>query len=111
MSEAADATGQSDTTAAAALPATVEQCHELIVQLTQQLAQVLAVNALLQERLELNSRDSSKPPSSDGPGAGGNRTQRRASQRKRGAQKGHPRAYRALLPEAQVQEVVSLSAV
>lgn len=106
MSEAADATGQTDTTAAAALPATVEQCHELIVQLTQQLAQMLAVNALLQERLELNSRNSSKPPSSDGPGAGGNRAQRRASQRKRGAQKGHPGAYRALLPEAQVQEVV-----
>ena len=54
-----------------------------IALLTEQLTLVL-------ERLSLNSRNSSKPPSSDGPGAGMNRAQRRASERKRGAQKGHP---------------------
>ncbi len=90
MSEASNVTGQSDTGAAAARPATVEQCHELIVQLTQQLAQVLAVNALLQERLELNSRNSSKPPSSDGPGTG-NRAQRRASLAQARGPEGAPR--------------------
>ena len=60
--------------------------------------------ALLKERLKLDSRNSSKPPSSDGPG-GGNRAQRRASARKRGAQKGHPGAFRELLPESQVDAV------
>jgi transposase len=59
---------------------------------------------LLQERLKLDSRNSSKPPSSDGPGSG-NRAQRRASQRKRGAQKGHPGVYRELLPVADVDAV------
>ena len=58
----------------------------------------------LQERLKVDSRNSSKPPSSDGPG-GGNRAQRRASQRKRGAQKGHPGAYLELVPEAEVNGV------
>jgi len=76
-----------------AKPATVEQCHELIDMM-----------ALLQERLKLDSRNSSKPPSSDGPGSG-NRAQRRASQRKRGAQKGHPGSFRALLPVAEVDAV------
>jgi len=60
--------------------------------------------ALLQERLKLDSRNSSKPPSSDGPG-GSNRAQRRTSERKRGAQKGHAGSYRALLAEAEVASV------
>jgi transposase len=68
-----------------------------------QLSQLREQMALLQERLKLDSRNSSKPPSSDGPGA--NRAQRRASQRKRGAQKGHPGAFRALLPESEVDAV------
>jgi transposase len=69
-----------------------------------QIGQLREQMALLQERLKLDSRNSSKPPSSDGPGAG-NRAQRRASLRKRGAQKGHPGAFRSLLPEAQVDAV------
>lgn len=43
--------------------------------------------------------------SSDGPGSGGNRAARRASQRKRGAQKGHPGSFRALLDESKVSAV------
>jgi transposase len=88
---------------APAKPATVEQCHALIDAMALQLSQLREQMALLQERLKLDSRNSSKPPSSDGPGA--NRAQRRASQRKRGAQKGHPGAFRALLPESEVDAV------
>ena len=48
-------------------------------------------------------------PSSDGPGSP-NRAQRRASQRQRGAQKGHPGSYRALVEEAQVDQIVDCPA-
>jgi len=92
-------------------PATLELCHQLI---EEQVAQIESLShrllaqeealALLQEKLKLNSRNSSKPPSSDGP-LGPNRAARRASVRKRGAQKGHPGSYRELLPEAEVDAV------
>lgn len=94
-----------------AKPGTLEQCHQMIEALSahnEQLRQRLAGQeeqmAVLQEQLKLNSRNSSKPPSSDGPGRP-NRAQRRASTRKRGAQKGHPGAYRELLPEAAVDAI------
>jgi hypothetical protein len=48
-------TGQPD------LPETVEACHGMIRHLMQRLE-------ALEERVNLNSRNSSKPPSSDGPG-------------------------------------------
>lgn len=85
-------------------PATVEQCHLVIDALAAELAVLRGQVVVLQERLALDSRNSSKPPSSDGPGRG-NRAQRRASARKRGGQKGHPGAFRALVPEAQVDRV------
>ena len=87
-----------------AKPSTVAQCHAVIDNLAQQLAVLPEQVALLQERVKLDSRNSSKPPSSDSPAAG-NRAQRRASERKRGAQKGHPGAFRALVPEAEVNGV------
>lgn len=99
-------------------PATLELCHQLIeeqvAQIEKQAMQIESLShrllaqeeslALLQEKLKLNSRNSSKPPSSDGP-LGPNRAARRASVRKRGAQKGHPGSYRELLPEAEVDAV------
>ncbi len=85
-------------------PDTLAQCHAVIDTLGQQLAQLREQVAWLQERVKLDSRNSSKPPSSDGPG-GGNRAQRRASERKRGAQPGHKGSYRAMLPEAQVDAI------
>ena len=95
---------------APAKPACVQQCHEVIdaqarqiESLTQRLLHQEEQLALLQERLKLVSRNSSKPPSSDGPTS--NRAQRRASARQRGAQKGHPGSFRALLPEAEVDAV------
>lgn len=87
-----------------AKPATVPECHAVIEALALEVGQLREQMAWLQERLKVDSRNSSKPPSSDGPGSG-KRPQRRASQRKRGAQKGHPGAYRELLPDAEVDAV------
>jgi transposase len=87
-----------------AKPATLPECHAVIEALALEVGQLREKMAWLQERLKVDSRNSSKPPSSDGPGSG-SRAQRRASQRKRGAQKGHAGAYRALLPEAEVDGV------
>jgi len=61
-------------------PLTLAQCHEIIAGLSmqvgvlsQQLVQRDELLAMPQERLKLDSSTSSKPPSSDGPGSGGNR--------------------------------------
>lgn len=86
-------------------PATLEDCHRVIDAMGIELAQLREQMKLLQERLKLDSRNSSKPPSSDGPG-GGNRAQRRASARRRGAQVGHAGKFRALLDESQVDRIV-----
>src|SRR5437868_14785453 len=60
--------------------------------------------AELKERLNQNSQNSSRPPSSDGPQV--KRTPPRApSGRKRGAQPGHPVHSRALVPVEAVEEV------
>jgi transposase len=80
------------------LPQTVPECHAVIGQLMERVR-------LLEERIHLDSNNSSKPPSSNGPGAL-NRAQRRASQRKRGAQPGHKGHSRAMLDEAEVDRLV-----
>ena len=94
------------------LPATLAECHALILAQAHQIelslhciAQFEDQLALVQERLSLDSKNSSLAPSSDGP-ASPNRAQRRASGRKRGAQVGHKGSYRALLDQAQVDDVV-----
>jgi transposase len=86
-------------------PQTLAQCYEVIDTLVRLVAELQQQIAWLQERVKLDSKTSSKPPSSDGP-ASGNRAQRRASGRKRGAQKGHPGSFRALLAEEQIDQVV-----
>ena len=109
--DAADVAGTAGAQTPGLAPLTRAQYHEVVARLAAQNADLQALNAelqvlvaVLQERLKLDSTNSSKPPSSDGPG-GGNRAQRRASQRKRGAQKGHPGAFRAVLPEEQVHGI------
>jgi len=84
---------------------TLPQCHEVIVRLAAEVDDLRSLVAVLQERIKLDSTNSSKPPSSDGPG-GGNRKQRRASQRARGAQKGHKGSFRALLDESKVDQII-----
>jgi transposase len=85
-------------------PMTLPECHAVIEMQSLQIEQLREQVAIVQERLKLDSRNSSKPPSSDGPGRV-NRAQRRASERKRGAQKGHPGSLRKLVPEAEVTSV------
>ena len=57
-----------ETVASAALPHTVAECHALIQAQAVQLHALQAQVSLLQERVDLDSRNSSKPPSQDGPG-------------------------------------------
>jgi transposase len=82
----------------AQLPQTVPECHAVIAQLLERVK-------LLEERANLDSNNSSKPPSSNGPGSM-NRAQRRASVRKRGAQLGHKGHTRAMLDESDVHQLV-----
>ncbi|WP_374701322.1 DUF6444 domain-containing protein [Chitinimonas sp. BJB300] len=89
---------------ATTLPVTLEACHALIRQQGATLQQLLTRLAELEERLKLDSRTSSKPPSSDGPGAG--KRQRPASANPRGAQPGHKGSYRVPLPTAQLDRIV-----
>ena len=76
-----------------------------IEQLRLQLTALSTELAQLRERIGRSSRNSSKPPSSDGPGfkppARG-----KGSGRKRGGQPGHPGAGPELLPIERVDEVV-----
>lgn len=85
-----------------AKPQTLAQCHEVIDTLGQQLAQLREQVAWLQERVKLDSRNSSKPPSSD---VAGTSRPRRSSERKRGGQPGHKGTYRTLLDEGEVDAV------
>ncbi len=80
------------------LPQTVDECHSVIALLIERVR-------LLEERVRLDSSNSSKPPSSDGPGKP-NRAQRRASERKRGAQPGHKGHLREMLDEGQVDRLI-----
>jgi transposase len=89
-----------------AVASRLAQCLEIIAAQAGEIAQLREEMALLQERLRLDSKNSSKPPSSNGPGSGGNRAQRRASERARGAQKGHKGTFRAMLDEAEVDRVI-----
>jgi transposase len=78
-----------------------------IAEQAEEIATLKAQVAELLEKLNQNSSNSHKPPSSDPPG---NRKQRRAKakedRRKRGGQKGHKGSQRELLPPEQVDKFV-----
>jgi len=61
--------------------------------------------AILRERLNRNSRNSSRPPFSDGPDVPRKPHRRAKSGRKRGAQPGHEGMTRKLVPVERVKEV------
>jgi len=79
-----------------------------VAELEKQVVQLLAVIDELRQRLQQNSRNSSKPPSSDGyrkpPAETKDRSLRKRSGRKPGGQDGHEGAHleRVEVPDAQV---------
>src|SRR5436305_11481552 len=81
--------------AQAAILALVQQYEQRLQALQQQVAQ-------LTERLNQNSTNSSRPPSSDPPHVK-RRPPSPSSGRKRGGQPGHARQQRPLVPPARVQ--------
>ena len=92
----------------------VDPRDEIIAELQRQLAerdaiiaQLRAEIADLKEKLGKSSRNSSKPPSSDSPGTGRakKRSHRKPSGKKRGAQPGHPKHGRPLVPESELDEI------
>ena len=75
------------------------------------LARVQVLEALVQDlqaRLAANSSNSSRPPSSDGPGAAPPPKPAPPSARPRGAQPGHPKHERRLLPPERVTQTTTL---
>jgi transposase len=85
-----------------------EELAELRRQLAERdtiIAQLRAELAALKEVLAKSSQNSSKPPSSDGPGAKA-RPKKSPSGRKPGGQPGHKRHERVLVPPDKVYEVV-----
>jgi transposase len=79
--------------------------QEQIEELRSQLTALATELASLRERIGRSSRNSSKPPSSDGPGSKPPE-RRKGSGRKRGGQPGHPGSGPELLPIERVDEVV-----
>ena len=73
-----------------------------------QIALLTAQLAKVTERLGRSSKNSHLPPSSDGPGSGGQGKPGGKSGRKRGGQKGHRGSSRALLPPERVDRFVNL---
>lgn len=79
--------------------------QEFVLVLVAHVQALEAEIAGLRERVNRNSRNSSRPPSSDGPEVPRKPCQRAKSGRKRGGQKGHKGAKRKLIPVEQVKEV------
>jgi transposase len=89
----------------AELEAQLAERDRRIEELSAQVASLLRRVAELEERLRTSSRNSSKPPSSDGP-AVTPRPKKRPSGRKPGGQAGHKRHHRELVPTEEVNAVV-----
>ena len=86
---------------------TYEELLEENRTLKEQVAELLARVAELEARLGMNSRNSSKPPSSDPPNVAA-RPKKKPSGRKRGGQPGHKGTTRQLLPPDKADRIVEL---
>ena len=83
------------------LPSALARIAELVVVIEKQAVRI----AELEEKLRQNSSNSSKPPSSDGPGSKPARTPKKKSGRKPGGQPGHAKRERTLLPAEQARHL------
>jgi transposase len=94
------------------LPVEVQEyIHTLATRVAALEAIVLRLEATVQhltERLQQDSRTSSRPPSSDPPQAAGKRPRRGPSGRRPGGQPGHEGQARALVPVEEVDVVISV---
>lgn len=97
---------RSDLEALMSLEARERIAQEQIAALQEEVAALKALVAALQEKLGLNSGNSSLPPSSDRPGNKPKRKQKGKSGRKRGGQKGRKGKARELLPPEEVTHSV-----
>lgn len=92
--------------------ARIQDLEQAVVALTQQTAALSKEAEQARERLNQNSHNSNRPPSSDPPGSAGASSSRNKGGggrgRKRGGQPGHRGHHRDLLPEAHVDQVVDL---
>ncbi len=77
--------------------------QEFLLSLLAQVQSLQAEVTELRERVNRTSRNSSQPPSSDGPGVAAHPRRRGQSQRQRGGQPGHQGAPRKLVSSAQLQ--------
>jgi transposase len=80
--------------------------QEEIEQLRAQFTALATELANLRERIGRSSRNSSKPPSNDGPGFKPPERRKGSGRKRRGGQPGHPGAGPVLLPMERVDEVV-----
>ena len=81
--------------------------RELVLEQAAQIAALATRVAQLEEQKGRSSRNSSKPPSSDGSGfKPKGKGKSKGSGRKRGGQEGHPGAGRDLLPSKKCKEVI-----
>lgn len=86
-------------------PETLEEAQSIIEKLCEVVRDLAARLEELEEQIGRSSGNSSQPPSQDSPKQRAERNQKKPSERKQGAQPGHPKPQRALLPEDQVTRV------
>lgn len=91
----------------ARLEALVAEQRATIAEQRATIAELKARVATLEEKLRLSSQNSSKPPSSDGPAAP-QRPKKGPSSRKAGAQPGHTKHERELVPASDVNKMVEI---
>jgi transposase len=86
-------------------PATLEEAHQVIDQLWSIVRALRERVESLEEQLKVDSSNSSKAPSSDSAEKRAQRRKKPRSNRRRGAQPGHPKHERELVPESEVDEI------
>ena len=90
------------------LEALVARLLDEVARLTSENVALKAENAALKEKLAKSSKNSSKPPSSDGPKEKAERRSKKPTGRAAGGQVGHPKHERPLWPAEKVNKRVDL---
>lgn len=86
-------------------PKTLDEAQQIIQELRRLVIELAQRVEALEEAQELHSGNSSQPPSQDPPKRRAERKKKPPTGRAKGAQPGHPKHERAVLPEAQVDRI------